>query len=266
MEAVERAARLDTLQRIELAEGVNIRLRVAGLPVRIMAFLLDQLICVGIMILALIIISIVGFFSDFEGAIGLFLLIWFLIRWFYHLPFETGKKGATPGKRMMKLRVVRTTGTPISVGQSMVRNLLRFVDEMPAFIAAFPIVPTYLFGSVVVVCSKRSQRLGDLAAGTIVVYAHETASSHLPLQAIPLPGQAYAYQQPPTLPPGKTPPNYPLHRDEQLAFLRFRERLPLWTSGRQAEIADHLSPLTEKTGPEGVQATLSISNWIEESK
>lgn len=276
MEAVSKNERLDTLQRIELAEGVNIRLRVAGLPVRLLAFLIDFLICAGIMIATgiLVAILIVGF--DSEGAIAFYLLIWFLIRWFYHLPFEIGKKGATPGKRCMKIRVVRTTGTPVSTGQSFLRNLLRFVDELPVFSFVFTLVPTYLLGAIVMVLSKRFQRLGDLAAGTIVVYTDEHLATSPQVYAQPQLYPQYApttythlgqmVPQPPPLPLEPTMPRLPLHREEQVAFAAFKERLPLWSEGRKIELANHLAPLTNKVGPEGVREVLNIGAWFEEAK
>lgn len=259
MEAVVRRERLDTLQRIELAEGVSIRLRVAGLPVRAFAFAIDYLICAGILIGAIIVIGLLGIGTQAEGILGVYLLLWFLVRWFYHLPFEIGKRGATPGKRAMKIRVVRDTGTPVGAGQSVVRNLLRFVDEMPAFIATVPLVPTYLLGAISMVCGKRFQRLGDLAAGTLVVYD----DPHPPRVLLPTIGP----RQPPPL-PGMAPvlPRYPLHREEQLAFAGFRERLSLWSQARRVELANHLYPLTRKEGLEGVNEVLRIGAWIEESK
>ena len=275
MEVVSKDERLDTLQRIELAEGVNIRLRVAGLPVRVLAFALDYLICVGVIVFAIVVISVIGIALDpgsSSGIFGLLLLLWFCIRWFYHVPFEMSKKGATPGKRAMNIRVVRTTGTPVTLGQSIIRNLLRFIDEMPAFI-----LPTYLLGSVSMVFNKRFQRLGDLAAGTIVIYDDENITS-LPAQfmqqQVPLPVPQYSPMgyytppkpQPPPIPPQPTMPRFPLHREEQLAFTSFRERLPLWTEARQIEIANHLFPLTDKMGPQGVHEVLNIGAWIDQAK
>ena len=259
MEAVTKGERLDTLQRIELAEGVSIRLRVAGLPVRAFAFAIDYLICAGILTGAIFIIGLLGMGTESEGVFGIYLLLWFLVRWFYHLPFEVGKRGATPGKRAMKIRVVRDTGTPVGVGQSVVRNLLRFVDEMPAFIATVPLVPTYLIGAVSMVCGKRFQRLGDLAAGTMVVYDDARPA--------PAPHPMRGWKQPPPLPSmASALPRYPLQREEHIAFAGFRERLSLWSQSRRVELANHLYPLTMKEGPEGVNEVLRIGAWIEESK
>ena len=275
MELANREERLDTQQRIELAEGVNISLRVAGLPVRFLAYVIDYLICGGIILGAAFVLSIIGIATGSFGMVGIMLLLWFIVRWFYNVPFELGKRGATPGKRAMKIRVMQTTGTPVTVGQSLVRNLLRFVDEMPTFLATFPLVPTYLFGSVAIVCGKRFQRLGDLAAGTIVIYDDERLPAASTLQvptassSPPSPAQgAYAqtHPQPPPIPPQPTPPRFPLHREEQVAFTGFRERLPLWSEARRMEIADHLTPLTGKTGPAAVDEVINIGAWLDETR
>ncbi|MEM9479974.1 MAG: RDD family protein [Verrucomicrobiota bacterium] len=258
MDSGTRVERLDTLQRIELAEAVDVRLRVAGLPVRMLAFVIDYMVCGGIMFGAGLLLTVLGFGVGSEGVVGLYLLIWFLVRWFYNVPFEVGKKGATIGKRAMKIRVVRQTGAPVSAGQSIIRNLLRFVDEMPTFIVLFISVPTYLIGVGSIVLSKRFQRLGDLAAGTVVVYtvAKNDDDYWLPGR---LAGEISA-----SFPP--LPPPVPLRREEQQDILRFRERLPVWSDARRAEIADRLLPLTEANGAEGVKKVLAMGAWIEETK
>jgi uncharacterized RDD family membrane protein YckC len=70
------------------------------------------------------------------------------------------RSGATPGKRSMRIRVVTEHGTPIGARESLVRNLLRLIDFLPAF---------YVLGGIVAIASSKSQRLGDLAAGTMAV-------------------------------------------------------------------------------------------------
>ena len=275
MEAVTREQRLDTQQRIELAEGVNISLRVAGLPVRFLAYLIDYLICAGIILGAVFLISIIGIATGSFESFGIMIVLWFIIRWFYNIPFELGKRGATPGKRLMHIRVVQVSGTPVTAGQSFVRNLLRFVDEMPAFLATFPLVPTYLFGSVAIVCGKRFQRLGDLAAGTIVIYDDEkpafVPSHELPvaMQGQPSSPRGFHAQpvpQPPPIPAQPVQPRFPLHREEQVALSNFCDRLPLWSEARRMEIANHLTPLTGKTGPAAVNEIINIGAWLEKAR
>ena len=130
--------KLDTLQAVELAEGIEIRLRMAGPVLRVGAYVIDLLIRAAVLVIGGIAASFAGIAIGGKVVGGVMLLAWFLMDWLYPVVFEAGKRGATPGKRMMGLRVVQTTGSPITLGQAIVRNFLRFIDGMPAF--------TYCFG------------------------------------------------------------------------------------------------------------------------
>ena len=229
--------RLDTLQAVELAEGVEIRLRTSGPVLRAGAYLIDFSIRVGLLICGVFASSLAGLALGGKVASGFMLLAWFLLDWLYPVVFEASRRGATPGKRLMGLRVVQASGSPVTLGQAMVRNFLRFIDSMPLF--------TYAFGMTSCLASKRFQRLGDLAAGTVVVY------DRAPSQPM-IPGLA-------TLSP--LPPPVPLSADETRALALFSERAGLWSPGRRSEIADHLSALTEASGNEGVNRLLAMALW-----
>lgn len=234
--------KLDTLQTVELAEGVEIRLRMAGPMLRAGAYLIDLLIRGTILMVGGILISIAGVAIGGGVAGGLTLLAWFLMDWIYPVVFEAGKRGATPGKRALGLRVVQATGSPITFGQAVVRNFLRFIDGMPLF--------TYAFGVTSCLASKRFQRLGDLAAGTVVIYDRIPAQ---PVTAAPPP------VAPVPLPVGLT-------ADETRALALFRERAGLWSEGRRAEIADHASSLTGQTGAAGVSRLMAMAHWVGERR
>ncbi|MBK1882187.1 RDD family protein [Luteolibacter pohnpeiensis] len=234
--------KLDTLQSVELAEGVEIRLRMAGPMVRAGAFMLDLLI----RILALFVIGLcLGWAGVALGGrviSGIGLLVWFLMDWFYPVIFEAGAWGATPGKRMMGLRVIQANGSPITFGQAMVRNFMRFIDAMPIF--------TYGFGVASCLSSKRFQRLGDLAAGTVVVYdrlqAMPVIASPPPMAAIPLP--------------------VGLSADETRALIMFRDRSGLWSEGRRVEIADQIVSLSGVAGTAGVNRLMAMAHWVQERR
>lgn len=236
------AEKLDTLQAVELAEGVVIRLRVAGPMLRAAAYALDVLIRGGAMLAASFTLELLGIAVGQRLATGVLLLAWFLLEWFYPVWFEAGKRGATPGKRIMGLRVVQATGSPISVGQALVRNFLRWVDGMPFF--------TYGFGVASCLATRRFQRLGDLAAGTVVIYEHAVASPVLAAAApiAPLP-----------LPVG-------LSADETRALVRFRERAGLWSAARCEEIADQACALSGASGAQGVGRLLAMAQWVQGGK
>lgn len=235
---METHAKLDTLQSVELAEGVVIRLRIAGPMPRALAYLADFFIRVALLIAGMIVASMAGWALGDRVAGGLILLAWFLLDWLYPVVFEAGRRGATPGKRMMGLRVVQASGSPLTIGQAVVRNFLRFIDGMPLF--------TYAFGVASCLATRRFQRLGDLAAGTVVVYARTPPQPKIP-EMPPVPPQAV-----PVL----------LTADEKHALAMFSERAGLWTPARRVEIANHASVLTDATGETGVNRLRSMAAWL----
>lgn len=233
---------LDTLQAVELAEGIEIRLRMAGPMIRAAAYLVDLLIRSVILVVGGIALSFAGIAVGDNVVEGVMLLAWFLLDWIYPVLFEAGRRGATPGKRMMGLRVVQAAGSPITFGQAVVRNFLRFIDGMPFF--------TYGFGLTSCLATKRFQRLGDLAAGTVVIYDRLPASLMAPGVA---PSRSLA------LPVGLT-------ADELKALAMFKDRAALWSAGRRAEIADQASILSGAEGAVGVERLLAMAHWAEEKR
>jgi uncharacterized RDD family membrane protein YckC len=235
-------AKLDTLQAVELAEGIEIRLRIAGPMLRAGAYLIDLLIRLLCLILGGILLSLAGWALGGKVAGGFMLLVWFLMDWLYPVIFEAGKRGATPGKRLLGLRVVQASGAPVTAGQAVVRNFLRFIDGMPLF--------TYACGMTSCLASKRFQRLGDLAAGTLVIYDRLAA---LPVMAAPL-----------TL--SSLPLPVRLTADETRALALFHERAGLWAEARRVEIADAASALTGMTGVAGVTRLMAMARWMQQKR
>jgi hypothetical protein len=92
--------------------------------------------------------------------LAVYALIAFGFLWGYYIFFETLWDGQTPGKRRARLRVIRSDGLPIGFAEAAIRNLVRMVDFLPAY---------YGVGVVAMFVDGRSRRLGDLAAGTLVV-------------------------------------------------------------------------------------------------
>jgi uncharacterized RDD family membrane protein YckC len=233
------ALKIDTLQTVELSEGVAIRLRMAGPLVRSLAWLIDAAILAGAFTVLAIFAGILGLFAGSGIASGLYLLVAFTLYWFYYVFYESGKHGATPGKRAMGLRVVQTSGTHITFTQAVIRNFIRVIDS----------IPFYLIGLTACTGTRRFQRLGDLAANTVVIYSRAETRS-----AIPIRDELKA-----------TPPPLPLNREEQLAIVTFAERAALWSDDRKIELANHLAPLTGTTGPAAVDRLFSIGRWIQKS-
>ena len=145
---------------IPTPEGVELELVLAGVGSRMVSSIVDELLK-GAVLFALFIVA--GSFGPDEGGFFLALLIVaaFVVFWGYDVAFETLASGRTPGKRVAGLRVVRLGGEPVGFVASAVRNLFRIVDMQPGFV--------YAVGALTVLFTERNQRLGDLAAGTLVV-------------------------------------------------------------------------------------------------
>ncbi len=95
-----------------------------------------------------------------QWTFAIFIFVMFLFNWGYFTLFEAFWNGRTPGKKIAKIRVIQQSGRPIGLLESMARNLVRYVDQFPSF---------YAVGVITMFVTKQHQRLGDLAAGTLVV-------------------------------------------------------------------------------------------------
>ncbi len=155
---------LEDTTHVNTPEGVLLELTLAGLGTRMTAQIVDGLIKGGILLGALLIVG-------FAEITPLLLLTLIPILFFgYELVFEAIWSGRTPGKRSSGIRVVRSDGGPITFTASVVRNLLRIVDQLPV---------GYGVGAVLVFTTNKNQRLGDLAAGTVVVRERKLDESPL---------------------------------------------------------------------------------------
>ncbi len=166
MAAAEQRGFADQLS-IDTPEQVELEFAIAGVGSRFVAVLLDHLIQAGFYFVFIIFGAIVfGALANRINLLGkwvlaLFIAANFLLIWGYYTLFEAFWHGQTPGKHIMKLRVIKDSGRQITLFEAMSRNLLRIIDYLPAF---------YLVGVITMLCTKRNQRLGDLGAGTIVVH------------------------------------------------------------------------------------------------
>ena len=140
-------------------EGVAFRMPLAGPISRLLALIVDVLVVNAALSLLAGGVKLVGEFSvDF--GFGLFALLTFLLPILYTMVLESLWRGQTIGKRLLNLKVIDQDGLRLQVSQVVVRNLLRVVDSLPIF---------YLVGGVSTLVTRRAQRLGDLAANTVVV-------------------------------------------------------------------------------------------------
>lgn len=224
---------VDNRLRVETPEGVEIALDAAGPLARLLAAGFDF----GI---RLVVYSFLGTILAFLGemGMGIFLICMFFIEWGYPIYFEMYSKGATPGKSLMKLQVVHADGTPISWHGSILRNLLRVADFLPF---------GYIGGIVSMCVTGRFQRLGDLAADTIVCYRVEETSTE---QA------AFAHAEPVVI-------SESLSLEEQVAIVSFAERSQRLGPERAQELAILLEPLTgHRGGRKNLEFLRGLANRI----
>ncbi|MEO1856353.1 MAG: RDD family protein [Rubritalea sp.] len=244
--------KIDTLQSVELGDGVEILLRVAGPFVRAMALIIDYLIIIGIMIVLGIVTSFISLGTNENIANGIMLISLFLLSWGYFSFFEAGRRSATPGKRSMGVRVIDRSGNAPTRGQVFIRNILRFVDMLPGLPTggAGIFIGGYGVGLTTCFLSKKFQRVGDLVANTVVVY--DKPIDHMKASI------------PPAL--KKVAPPVALTREEQAAIVSFRERAGLWSEARRVELADHAAALTNLQGTQGKTRLLEVAHWLTEGK
>lgn len=228
---------VDTLRTLETPEGVELTMRVAGPYPRACAWLVDFGLRVGIyVVLAIVFVSIGGASRMGGVAVGVFLALAFLLEWFWSIGAEVWFGGASPGKRYVGLRVVRTDGLPVGLTESLLRNLLRPADFLPVF---------YGVGLIASLTSARFQRLGDRVAGTMVVHVDPP-----PRPRRPASDEAFS-------------PPVQLRSVEVEAITEFAERASGLTAARAIELADRLEGLTGATGEEGVRRLRGIASWAE---
>ncbi|MBL8470206.1 MAG: RDD family protein [Rhodocyclaceae bacterium] len=225
------ATSLDTLRLVETPEGCRLSLRLAGPLSRARAWFLDLLLRIVILML---VGQVLGFLGKF-GA-GIMTVIAFALEWLYPVLFEVLWDGATPGKRMLGMAVLHDDGTAVGWGASFVRNTLRAVDFLP-FLYGVGLSSTLL--------SKDGKRLGDLAAGTVVVWR--------PAESTKPPAVAQVSPEPPPL---------RLTQDEQRVILEFAARARTLTDERAQELADLVKPLLGDA-PDSVRKLLAVAAWLQ---
>lgn len=153
---------------LETPENIEVRFDIAGLGTRFCAILIDYLL-MAFLVAALALLGVLLEIGLPVHAHGKGADMWilavivgfiFTLTLGYFLFFEWLMRGQTPGKKAVKIRVIRDDGTPVTIHEVFVRNLVRLVDFLPGF---------YAVGVLFMFPSRLSKRLGDIAAGTIVI-------------------------------------------------------------------------------------------------
>lgn len=230
---------------LETPESVEVSFELAGAGSRFCAVLVDW----ALIFLALFCLVAAGCVVNLAGAESLFdnwmsgngasdwvswtnailVILVFVITSGYYIFFELIMRGQTPGKRSLKIRTIRDDGTPVGGNEVVIRNLVRIVDFMPAF---------YMLGGVAIVFSPTHKRLGDIAAGTIVVKERELDYRGMTDKKAPVAPAA----------PEETI-NPELTVEERRLLVRFLQRRQELLPQARRELAERLAePLHEKYG------------------
>lgn len=209
---------------IATPEGLDLDLTLAGVGSRFASALVDNLIQAAL-VLALLLVLGLGFGVSASGggfAAALWVLLSFLVFVGYDVTFEVLASGRTPGKRMNGLRVVREGGEPVTFLASAIRNTLRLIDILPSL---------YLVGIVSVLVTARNQRLGDLAAGTLVVRERKASA----------PTSAFRGPRPRRIPDVDGSDTSAITADELAAVRAFLERRDALTLDARNHLAETLA-------------------------
>jgi uncharacterized RDD family membrane protein YckC len=215
--------KLDCFVRVITPENVEFEYALAGPFQRLPAFLFDIFVRFLVMFALLIVAGFTTSFVPMGDMLSsvMLLLAFFALDWFYGIYFETRFSGRTLGKMLFRLRVISVDGRPINAEQAALRNILRFAD----------LYLSPLIGLTSMVLTKRLQRLGDLAAGTMVIADRVKRS---PWDIQPEDARAFGLAE-------LIPPNFVASQSLALTigmYMENRQRLP---ASRRLDVARHLA-------------------------
>jgi uncharacterized RDD family membrane protein YckC len=224
---------VDSRIAIITPENIAFEYCLAGPFRRLPAFAID--VALRVVILAAIVAGVMlSAAIGIEGiGVSVLLVSWFVLSWFYGGFFETIWNGQTPGKRLLRLRVLTVEGEPINAMQAVLRNVLRDVDAMPPTPLGLGL---YTLGLLTMAANDRYQRLGDLASGTIVVVERRSLWQGLTPMSVP---EALELAH-------ELPAKFVPQRSLSHALSAYVSRRRLFSPARRMEIASTLAgPLAE---------------------
>ena len=200
---------------------------------RCYAYLIDLGLRAILFLAAAIVLAPTGRFGS-----GIALVVFFLLEWLYPVAFELTSAAATPGKRAMGLAVVMDSGLPVTPAASLIRNLLRAADFQPSMNA---------FAVLSMLLRHDFKRLGDLAAGTLVVHAPSRLTPVVELPPAPV-------RAPVTLPSARA----------QAAIVAWAGRVGRLTAARADELAEIAVPVVAPRAMHGdrVGALVGVAHWL----
>lgn len=223
--------KLDTVSLVETPEGIDLHADLVGLIPRTLAYSVDLLIKIGIMVVFAVLVAILG-----DVGNGIFLIVFFILEWWYPVLFEVFRGGQTWGKKAFNIKVVNDDLTPITFGPSLIRNLLRSADFFPLL---------YGVGCISILVTPRFQRLGDLAAGTVVVYCETEPYDSQALEQVVA-----------------VTPVHAMSEDQQIAFINFALNKGRMSQDRQEEIAEILRPRLPVSVVKASDYVRGVGKWL----
>jgi uncharacterized RDD family membrane protein YckC len=208
---------------IETPEQMPLEFAIAGIGSRFLAMAIDTLIQLGFAVVVFIAASIASAIWPQPGSrlwiVGAAIALLFLLTFAYFAIFEIWWNGQTPGKRRAGIRVIKDSGRPLTVAETIGRNLLRIVDQLPVF---------YALGVLIAFLNSRNKRLGDFIAGSIVI--RET----------PLADLKPEWQNARTAPPPLSPLVSPLSAEDLNLIDAFLNRRSHLTADVRSRIANEI--------------------------
>lgn len=267
------SASIDCIVRVVTPENIEFEYMLAGPFQRLPAFVLD----VGFRWLFFLFFC---FASQFLGAVLfsnltewlttiLALLLYFVIGWFYGIVLETVCSGQTIGKMLFRLRVISVDGRPINASQAAIRNLLRSADMAPLLsIQIFSVeapaaylIPTMFLGLVSTVVTARMQRIGDLAARTMVIVDRGGRAA-----AVYQPDDSRAFALAELI-----PPTFQVTRSLSKAIGMYMETRKRFSPARRSELASLLAiplirhmGLSPETSPDLLLCAVYVRTFLSE--
>ena len=221
---------IDTVRRVATPEGIELALRLAGPAPRALAWVIDFALRAAIVVALLIALT------PFEKVgTAIVLITAFLLEWIMPAWCEVYWNGATPGKKALGLMVMHDDGRPVRWPAALTRNLLRAADFLPML---------YGFGLIATLANRDFKRIGDLAAGTIVVYREPVARvAKIPVAAPIAPPTALAVS-------------------EQRTIIDLAERLATLSPERAEELASLAPALSGTRAVGGAARLVGIANHL----
>ena len=250
---VEKQQILDTKVVLETPEGAELEIRPAGFLARGIAFIVDEVVRLLIIVVFAILASMLGAALGSAAnqiIYGMTLIVVFVLSWFYGVFFEQLNDGKTPGKVVSSIKVTNADGTPVGIIQSIIRNLFRPVDSIGfglvggLLLQNAALIPLGLPGLFFVLFSKNFRRLGDHLADTITIYTNQPKVA--PYKGVSTPASIPAT----------------LSLQDQNLLLAFQDRSTEFSNERKIELAEVLEPLHGQRSEEAVNVCLGYANSI----